>query len=171
MLRHLGTPEWNRFRCHDLCRGHSADLLRSRAPLAVSLAAGEWRSKAFLDYLPDQELERDAIVETIKLDSDSGSDDEQARPCKAKRRRGARKKSPRHVRIHEVCGHSPALQLLRAAWLAMGAIATHAHRPRSSDAFRVGTLAPERRSQALGRLRCLFAATSRLCRVAQRCRA
>ena len=83
MLRALGIQNATSQRTHDLRRGHAKDLQLSNAPLSVILRAGEWRctdptigcalrsarararlrSCAFLAYLDEHELERDATVE------------------------------------------------------------------------------------------------------------
>ena len=81
MLHALGIQNANSYRTHDLRRGHAKDLQLSNAPLSVILRAGEWRctdptigcalrsararlrSCAFLAYLDEHELERDATVE------------------------------------------------------------------------------------------------------------
>ena len=49
MLRVLRVPRANEHRGHDLRRGHSQDLVERGADLATLLAAGQWRSCAFLD--------------------------------------------------------------------------------------------------------------------------
>jgi hypothetical protein len=66
------------YRLHDFRRGHARDLQASGANLATILAAGEWRSPAFLQYLDKEELENQA-VQQMHLDAhmDDSSGDEQ----------------------------------------------------------------------------------------------
>ena len=52
---------------------HARDLQANGAPLHTILAAGEWRSPAFLQYLDVNELEADAVVEA-HMDESSGDD-------------------------------------------------------------------------------------------------
>ena len=61
------------FRTHDFRRGHARDLQRQGADLFEILAAGEWRSPAFLKYLSTAELERDVV---LQAHLDESSDDE-----------------------------------------------------------------------------------------------
>ena len=63
MLEILGTPKAREYRCHDLRRGHALDLQLRGAPLHEILAAGEWRSPAFLEYLDRHAAERDMVQE------------------------------------------------------------------------------------------------------------
>lgn len=63
MLAALGVQGAGLFRLHDLRRGHAKDLQEAGATLAEILAAGEWRSCAFMAYLDRDDLERDAVVE------------------------------------------------------------------------------------------------------------
>ena len=58
------------YRLHDLRRGHALDLQQSGAPLYEILAAGEWRSPAFLDYLDKNQLETDMVVQAHCAESD-----------------------------------------------------------------------------------------------------
>ena len=62
-LHRLEVPEAEKYRLHDFRRGHCRDLQASGATLATILAAGEWRSPAFLSYLDSAELENDAVSE------------------------------------------------------------------------------------------------------------
>ena len=62
------------YRTHDLRRGHAKDLQVNGATLYEILAAGEWRSPAFLSYLDLAELERDVVVEA-HLDESSSEDE------------------------------------------------------------------------------------------------
>ena len=79
----LQVKDAESYRCHDLRRGHAKDLQQSGwvstpslrsgeaspllpsegAPLYQILAAGEWRSPAFLQYLDIHQLERDAVIQ------------------------------------------------------------------------------------------------------------
>ena len=87
MLSTLGVQQPFSYRTHDLRRGytlvmsnrllfinlimcrHARDLQAKGTPLHMILAAGEWRSPAFLDYLDVNELEADAVVEAHMNDS------------------------------------------------------------------------------------------------------
>ena len=62
------------YRLHDFRRGHARDLQASGANLATILAAGEWRSPAFLQYLDKEELENQA-VQQVHLDAHLDEDD------------------------------------------------------------------------------------------------
>ena len=55
---------------HDFRRGHCMDMVKSGAPLAEILRAGEWRSPAFLSYVDLDRLERDAVIQAHLDDSD-----------------------------------------------------------------------------------------------------
>ena len=74
MLTLARVPRAETARTHDLRRGHARDLQRAGRTLAEILRAGEWRSCAFLAYLGNDELERDAVIEAHVLESDSESD-------------------------------------------------------------------------------------------------
>jgi len=69
-LGSLGVEQAELYRCHDFRRGHALDLQASGAPLAEILAAGEWRSPAFLSYLDLQKLETDLVVQAHCDESD-----------------------------------------------------------------------------------------------------
>ena len=75
-LLHCGVDGAQKYRTHDLRRGHAKDLQLKGASLYQILAAGEWRSPAFLSYLDLVELERDVVIEA-HLD-ESSSEDEQS---------------------------------------------------------------------------------------------
>ena len=62
-LQIAGVAKAGLYRCHDIRRGHAVDLQMSGAPLHTILAAGDWRSPAFLDYLDLHGLERDLVVQ------------------------------------------------------------------------------------------------------------
>lgn len=61
-LTDLGVDNAGQYRTHDLRRGHAQDLLQSGAPLAAILAAGEWRSPAFLSYVDQAKWEGEAVL-------------------------------------------------------------------------------------------------------------
>jgi hypothetical protein len=69
-LGRLGVPRASEYRSHDFRRGHAQDMAASGADLASILAAGEWRSPAFLAYLSREELEGEAILQAHLADSD-----------------------------------------------------------------------------------------------------
>jgi hypothetical protein len=71
ILVQLNVKEAVQYRTHDLRRGHAQDLLESGAPLWTILQAGEWRSPAFLDYLNQHTLERDAIIQAHMDESEA----------------------------------------------------------------------------------------------------
>ena len=73
LLEWLEVPSAGSHRTHDLRRGHAKDLQLSGASLAEILAAGQWRSPAFLQYLDVEQLEHDAVV-AAHLDESSESD-------------------------------------------------------------------------------------------------
>jgi hypothetical protein len=70
LLGAVGVLEPNRYRTHDLRRGHALDLQLSGAPLWEILSAGDWRSPAFLDYLNRFALERDMVMQAHLDESD-----------------------------------------------------------------------------------------------------
>ena len=70
----LGKPKARKFWCHDLRRGHADDLRASGASLYEILAAGQWRSPAFLTYLDMHSLEADAVLQA-HVDESSGEED------------------------------------------------------------------------------------------------
>ena len=76
-LRHwlsaLGIQDANKYRTHDIRRGHARDLQRAGSSLWQILQAGEWRSAAFLAYMDKQELE---CAATLDAHIDESSDDE-----------------------------------------------------------------------------------------------
>ena len=76
-LADLEVPEAELYRLHDFRRGHARDLQASGASLALILAAGEWRSPAFLQYLDKEELENQAVRQ-VRLDEtmDESTDEE-----------------------------------------------------------------------------------------------
>ena len=74
VLVQLGVKDAAQYRTHDLRRGHARDLQVSGAPLWEILAAGEWRSPAFLKYLDLHQLETDLVVQAHVEDSDGEAD-------------------------------------------------------------------------------------------------
>ena len=73
-LQHLGIPDALAYRTHDIRRGHARDLMKGGARLHEILAAGDWKSAAFLKYLDSVELESGATLEAHV--AESSSDDE-----------------------------------------------------------------------------------------------
>ena len=60
-----------RYGTHDIRRGHAKDLQMSGAPLAEILAAGQWRSPAFMKYFDQNELEQGVALEAaVESDDD-----------------------------------------------------------------------------------------------------
>ena len=64
--------------CHDIRRGHALDLQLAGSPLHEILAAGEWRSPAFLQYLDRHALERDMVHEAQGLEDALDSDGDES---------------------------------------------------------------------------------------------
>ena len=77
VLGKLNIQDAERYRTHDLRRGHAEDLRVKGATLGEILRAGDWRSPAFLQYLDAANLEHDRTVEAHLCDS---SDEEGAPP-------------------------------------------------------------------------------------------
>ncbi len=95
MLEATGTERALSYRPHDLRRGHAEDLrlsglacawccfcvavmqsaMTAGAPLWKILAAGEWRSPAFLDYLDVHRMEVELVLQGC-LDEESDCDGE-----------------------------------------------------------------------------------------------
>ncbi len=73
MLGELGVVNPDSYRTHDLRRGHALDLQMSGAPLNIILAAGEWRSPAFMEYMDLNRLEGDVVVQA-HVDESSDED-------------------------------------------------------------------------------------------------
>ncbi len=90
MLGQIGVPKAEQHRTHDLRRGRAKDLELSGwrvgqcvclgrplcaflagAPLWEILAAGEWRSPAFMDYMDLHKLETDLVVQAHADESES----------------------------------------------------------------------------------------------------
>ncbi len=61
------------YRLHDLRRGHARDMQKRGARIGEILAAGQWRSPRFLEYLDKQELEDEAVLEA-HLEEESDDD-------------------------------------------------------------------------------------------------
>jgi hypothetical protein len=51
-------------------RGHARDLVDRGARIGEILAAGQWRSAAFLEYMDHEKLECDAVIEAHLAQSD-----------------------------------------------------------------------------------------------------
>ena len=69
LLRLISAPNPDGFILHDLRRGHAEDLRIGGATLGEVLAAGDWKSPAFLSYLDKAELEADRTCEAHHADS------------------------------------------------------------------------------------------------------
>ena len=89
MLGKIGVAKAKEYRTHDIRRGHARDLQLSGvlayihrcvvwftlfcvcagAPLWKILAAGEWRSPAFLEYMDIHRLENDVVVQACSVDT------------------------------------------------------------------------------------------------------
>ena len=65
----LQVPQAELYRPHDFRRGHAKDLQEKGASVKEILAAGEWRSPAFLKYLDLDLLEHDLVVQAHLEDS------------------------------------------------------------------------------------------------------
>ena len=66
------VPNAAMYGTHDFRRGHAKDLQDSGAPLAVILAAGEWKGRAVVSYMDLSELERDVALEASMLSDGEG---------------------------------------------------------------------------------------------------
>ena len=73
-LTELRIPEARYYRTHDFRRGHAQDMVEQGRKLCEILAAGEWRSPAFMCYMDQCELERAAVTEAHC--DESSSEDE-----------------------------------------------------------------------------------------------
>ena len=74
-LKHLNVAEASMYRTHDLRRGHARDMARSGSRLHEILAAGEWRSAAFMSYQDKVELQCEASLEChLRAHLDESSD-------------------------------------------------------------------------------------------------
>ena len=76
LLAELHIPNAGVFRTHDFRRGHAEDLRRGGSRLYEILAAGDWKSGAFLAYLDRVSLERDQVIEAQTGFSDSDAEDD-----------------------------------------------------------------------------------------------
>ena len=70
LLAVLDVPDAHLYRTHDFRRGHARDLQVGGATLGQILAAGQWSSPAFLQYMDMEQLETDAVVEAHLNESD-----------------------------------------------------------------------------------------------------
>ncbi len=79
-LLELNIPDALCYEVHGFRRRRAEDLLQAGWRLADNLAAGDWRSAAFQDYLNKERLERDRVAEAhaAVLASESSSDEEAA---------------------------------------------------------------------------------------------
>ena len=75
LLEELGTERAQFYRPHDLRRGHAEDLRLKGSPLWMILAAGEWRSPAFLSYLDVHKMEVESVLQGV-LDEESDCPEE-----------------------------------------------------------------------------------------------
>jgi len=76
LLAEAGVADAMLHRLHDFRRGHAEDLRRGGARLCEILAAGDWKSAAFLAYLDTEKLEMDRVIEAQTGFSDSEEDDD-----------------------------------------------------------------------------------------------
>ena len=78
LLLELNVPDALCYGAHGFRSGRAEDLLQAGGRLADILAAGDWRSAAFLDYLNKERLERDRVAEAhaAVTASDSSSNEE-----------------------------------------------------------------------------------------------
>ena len=75
LLAATGTENVRMYRPHDLRRGHADDLRKAGAPLWQILAAGEWRSPAFLEYMDLHRMEAQLVLDGC-MDEEPESDHE-----------------------------------------------------------------------------------------------
>ena len=73
LLAVVGVDKASNYRPHDLRRGHAEDLRLGGAPLWKILAAGEWRSPSFMEYVDQNRLEMDLVLQGC-LDEESDDD-------------------------------------------------------------------------------------------------
>jgi len=76
LLGEAGVTNASLHRLHDFRRGHAEDLCRGGARLCEILAAGDWKSAAFLAYLDKERLEMDRVIEAQTGFSDSEEEDD-----------------------------------------------------------------------------------------------
>ena len=74
MLSLLCVANAESYRTHDLRRGHARDLQARGAAAREILEMGGWRSAAFLDYLDQDCLVDDAVLEAHLVESDESED-------------------------------------------------------------------------------------------------
>ena len=66
LRRHLGAigvENAAAYRAHDFRRGHAKDMQERGATVQEILAAGQWRSPSFLEYLDVASFEMHAVME------------------------------------------------------------------------------------------------------------
>ena len=69
ILRVPRVPDAAKYGTHDFRRGHADDMRRSGSTLAEILAAGQWKSSAFMNYINEAELQQEvAIAVAIEAD-------------------------------------------------------------------------------------------------------
>ena len=64
------VPNATCYGTHDFRRGHAEDMRIAGCTLADILAAGQWKSSAFLKYLNEAELDRD-LAFAVATESDA----------------------------------------------------------------------------------------------------
>lgn len=70
ILEVLKVPGPKSFGTHDFRRGHAEDMRLSGCTLQEILAAGQWRSSAFIKYLNEAELDKD-LAFAVAIESDA----------------------------------------------------------------------------------------------------
>ena len=70
VMLQIGSVNAESYRTHDLRRGHAWDLQNSGAALYEILAAGDWKSPAFLSYIDRHKLEDDVAMQAHLAESD-----------------------------------------------------------------------------------------------------
>ena len=62
VLGKLAVPQAASYGTHDFRRGHAQDIVQDGGTLAQVLAAGQWKSAAFMSYIKEAELERVSLL-------------------------------------------------------------------------------------------------------------
>ena len=70
ILEVLRVPGPKSYGTHDFTRGHAEDMRLSGCTLQEILAAGQWRSSAFIKYLNEAELDKD-LAFAVAIESDA----------------------------------------------------------------------------------------------------
>ena len=63
LLHDVGVQNPESYRSHDLRRGHARDMQDRGHTIGQILAAGQWKSAAFMTYLDEDELAAEAVLE------------------------------------------------------------------------------------------------------------